>query len=94
MHILVSHQTIITAVFLPYLKDMSKSPKNMKKLLPKRKPERKPSEEDFTVRKSKKHTELSQSNPSSSLFFSVFCHCQSAFLYFVSFRTLTTTFDS
>ncbi|XP_054626359.1 rho guanine nucleotide exchange factor 7b isoform X2 [Dunckerocampus dactyliophorus] len=32
--------------------DMSKSPKNMKKLLPKRKPERKPSEEDFTIRKS------------------------------------------
>uniref|UniRef100_A0A665VA74 Rho guanine nucleotide exchange factor (GEF) 7b n=1 Tax=Echeneis naucrates TaxID=173247 RepID=A0A665VA74_ECHNA len=32
--------------------DMSKSPKNMKKLLPKRKPERKPSEEDFTARKS------------------------------------------
>ncbi|XP_068575574.1 rho guanine nucleotide exchange factor 7-like isoform X2 [Cebidichthys violaceus] len=32
--------------------DMSKSPKNMKKLLPKRKPDRKPSEEDFTVRKS------------------------------------------
>uniref|UniRef100_A0A3Q2Y3D8 Rho guanine nucleotide exchange factor 7 n=1 Tax=Hippocampus comes TaxID=109280 RepID=A0A3Q2Y3D8_HIPCM len=32
--------------------DMSKSPKNMKKLLPKRKPERKPSEEDFLVRKS------------------------------------------
>lgn len=32
--------------------DLSKSPKNMKKLLPKRKPERKPSEEDFTVRKS------------------------------------------
>ncbi|XP_073318514.1 rho guanine nucleotide exchange factor 7b isoform X1 [Pagrus major] len=31
---------------------LSKSPKNMKKLLPKRKPERKPSEEDFTVRKS------------------------------------------
>ncbi|KAG7215617.1 hypothetical protein INR49_022085 [Caranx melampygus] len=30
----------------------SKSPKNMKKLLPKRKPERKPSEEDFTARKS------------------------------------------
>ncbi|XP_044043142.1 rho guanine nucleotide exchange factor 7b isoform X1 [Siniperca chuatsi] len=28
------------------------SPKNMKNLLPKRKPERKPSEEDFTVRKS------------------------------------------
>ncbi|XP_037326779.2 rho guanine nucleotide exchange factor 7b isoform X1 [Pungitius pungitius] len=32
--------------------DLSKSPKNMKKLLPKRKPERKPSEEDFAVRKS------------------------------------------
>ncbi|XP_057686138.1 rho guanine nucleotide exchange factor 7-like isoform X3 [Corythoichthys intestinalis] len=32
--------------------DMNKSPKNMKKLLPKRKPERKASEEDFTVRKS------------------------------------------
>uniref|UniRef100_A0AAX7VUU0 Rho guanine nucleotide exchange factor (GEF) 7b n=1 Tax=Astatotilapia calliptera TaxID=8154 RepID=A0AAX7VUU0_ASTCA len=32
--------------------DMSRSPKNVKKLLPKRKPERKPSEEDFTVRKS------------------------------------------
>ncbi|XP_031707855.1 rho guanine nucleotide exchange factor 7b isoform X2 [Anarrhichthys ocellatus] len=32
--------------------DMSKSPKNMKKLLPKRKPDRKPSEEDFTIRKS------------------------------------------
>uniref|UniRef100_A0A3Q3ERJ4 Osteoclast-stimulating factor 1 n=1 Tax=Labrus bergylta TaxID=56723 RepID=A0A3Q3ERJ4_9LABR len=32
--------------------DLSKSPKNMKKLLPKRKPERKPSEEDFSVRKS------------------------------------------
>lgn len=35
-----------------FLQDMSKSPKNMKKLLPKRKPERKPSEEDVTVRKS------------------------------------------
>lgn len=32
--------------------DLSKSPKNMKKLLPKRKPERKPSEEDMTTRKS------------------------------------------
>ncbi|XP_056287167.1 rho guanine nucleotide exchange factor 7-like isoform X1 [Pseudoliparis swirei] len=32
--------------------DVSKSPKNMKKLLPKRKPDRKPSEEDFAVRKS------------------------------------------
>lgn len=30
----------------------------MKKLLPKRKPERKPSEEDFTVRKSRKHSEV------------------------------------
>uniref|UniRef100_A0A3Q2VQ26 Rho guanine nucleotide exchange factor (GEF) 7b n=2 Tax=Haplochromini TaxID=319058 RepID=A0A3Q2VQ26_HAPBU len=37
---------------LCYKEDMSKSPKNVKKLLPKRKPERKPSEEDFTVRKS------------------------------------------
>ncbi|XP_047432332.1 rho guanine nucleotide exchange factor 7b isoform X2 [Mugil cephalus] len=37
---------------LCYKEDMSKSPKNMKKLLPKRKPERKPSEEDFSVRKS------------------------------------------
>ncbi|XP_038835718.1 rho guanine nucleotide exchange factor 7-like isoform X1 [Salvelinus namaycush] len=32
--------------------DMSKSPKSMKKLLPKRKPERKPSDEDFATRKS------------------------------------------
>ncbi|XP_078099777.1 rho guanine nucleotide exchange factor 7b isoform X1 [Sander vitreus] len=37
---------------LCFKEDMSKSPKNMKKLLPKRKPERKPSEEDLTVRKS------------------------------------------
>ncbi|CAN9498235.1 unnamed protein product [Ophioblennius macclurei] len=37
---------------LCFREDMSKSPKNMKKLLPKRKPERKPSEEDFTARKS------------------------------------------
>uniref|UniRef100_A0A673AW66 Osteoclast-stimulating factor 1 n=1 Tax=Sphaeramia orbicularis TaxID=375764 RepID=A0A673AW66_9TELE len=37
---------------LCYKEDMSKSPKNMKKLLPKRKPERKPSEEDFSTRKS------------------------------------------
>lgn len=37
---------------------MSRSPKNMKKLLPKRKPERKPSEEDFTVRKSKNDSAL------------------------------------
>uniref|UniRef100_A0A8C3ADR3 Osteoclast-stimulating factor 1 n=1 Tax=Cyclopterus lumpus TaxID=8103 RepID=A0A8C3ADR3_CYCLU len=39
-------------VLSTYSNDMSKSPKNMKKLLPKRKPDRKPSEEDFTVRKS------------------------------------------
>uniref|UniRef100_A0A8C2IKB3 Rho guanine nucleotide exchange factor (GEF) 7b n=1 Tax=Cyprinus carpio TaxID=7962 RepID=A0A8C2IKB3_CYPCA len=32
--------------------DLSKSPKSMKKLLPKRKPERKPSDEEFAVRKS------------------------------------------
>uniref|UniRef100_A0A674EG36 Osteoclast-stimulating factor 1 n=1 Tax=Salmo trutta TaxID=8032 RepID=A0A674EG36_SALTR len=32
--------------------DLSKSPKSMKKLLPKRKPERKPSDEDFATRKS------------------------------------------
>ncbi|CAL8289506.1 unnamed protein product [Lota lota] len=37
---------------LCYKEDLSKSPKNMKKLLPKRKPERKPSEEDFSTRKS------------------------------------------
>uniref|UniRef100_A0A8C5AQZ2 Rho guanine nucleotide exchange factor (GEF) 7b n=1 Tax=Gadus morhua TaxID=8049 RepID=A0A8C5AQZ2_GADMO len=37
---------------LCYKEDQNKSPKNMKKLLPKRKPERKPSEEDFTARKS------------------------------------------
>ncbi|XP_034614041.1 rho guanine nucleotide exchange factor 7 isoform X5 [Trachemys scripta elegans] len=34
------------------LKDLSKSPKTMKKLLPKRKPERKPSDEEFALRKS------------------------------------------
>ncbi|GAB1292985.1 Rho guanine nucleotide exchange factor 7 [Apodemus speciosus] len=39
---------------LPWLcgGDLSKSPKTMKKLLPKRKPERKPSDEEFAVRKS------------------------------------------
>uniref|UniRef100_A0A8D3E9P3 Osteoclast-stimulating factor 1 n=1 Tax=Scophthalmus maximus TaxID=52904 RepID=A0A8D3E9P3_SCOMX len=42
------HQSVCHTVSLR----VSKSPKNMKKLLPKRKPERKPSEEDFTVRKS------------------------------------------
>lgn len=37
---------------LCFKEDLSKSPKNMKKLLPKRKPERKPSEEDINTRKS------------------------------------------
>uniref|UniRef100_A0A670JAU1 Rho guanine nucleotide exchange factor 7 n=1 Tax=Podarcis muralis TaxID=64176 RepID=A0A670JAU1_PODMU len=37
---------------LCYKEDLSKSPKTMKKLLPKRKPERKPSEEEFSLRKS------------------------------------------
>ncbi|XP_076838647.1 rho guanine nucleotide exchange factor 7b isoform X2 [Brachyhypopomus gauderio] len=37
---------------LSYKEDLSKSPKSMKKLLPKRKPERKPSDEEFAVRKS------------------------------------------
>lgn len=35
-----------------FLQDLSKSPKTMKKLLPKRKPERKPSDEEFALRKS------------------------------------------
>uniref|UniRef100_A0A673Z970 Osteoclast-stimulating factor 1 n=1 Tax=Salmo trutta TaxID=8032 RepID=A0A673Z970_SALTR len=37
---------------LCYKEELSKSPKSMKKLLPKRKPERKPSDEDFATRKS------------------------------------------
>ncbi|XP_076857950.1 rho guanine nucleotide exchange factor 7a isoform X1 [Brachyhypopomus gauderio] len=37
---------------LCYKEDLSKSPKSMKKLLPKRKPERKPSDEEFALRKS------------------------------------------
>ncbi|XP_058643870.1 rho guanine nucleotide exchange factor 7a isoform X1 [Onychostoma macrolepis] len=37
---------------LCYKEDISKSPKTMKKLLPKRKPERKPSDEEFALRKS------------------------------------------
>ncbi|KAK6485664.1 rho guanine nucleotide exchange factor 7-like isoform X1 [Huso huso] len=37
---------------LCYKEDLSKSPKTMKKLLPKRKSERKPSDEEFAVRKS------------------------------------------
>ncbi|KAG9348663.1 hypothetical protein JZ751_028980 [Albula glossodonta] len=36
---------------LCYKEDLSKSPKSMKKLLPKRKPERKPSDEEFALRK-------------------------------------------
>uniref|UniRef100_A0A8C0C1I1 Rho guanine nucleotide exchange factor 7 n=1 Tax=Buteo japonicus TaxID=224669 RepID=A0A8C0C1I1_9AVES len=39
---------------LCYKEDLSKSPKTMKKLLPKRKPERKPSDEEFALRKSKR----------------------------------------
>lgn len=38
---------------LRHLQDLSKSPKSVKKLLPKRKPERKQSEEEFALRKSK-----------------------------------------
>uniref|UniRef100_A0A3B4WS39 Rho guanine nucleotide exchange factor (GEF) 7a n=1 Tax=Seriola lalandi dorsalis TaxID=1841481 RepID=A0A3B4WS39_SERLL len=38
---------------LCYKEDLSKSPKSVKKLLPKRKPERKQSEEEFALRKSK-----------------------------------------
>ncbi|XP_055492586.1 rho guanine nucleotide exchange factor 7-like isoform X1 [Leucoraja erinacea] len=37
---------------LCYKEDLSRSPKTMKKLLPKRKPERKPSEEEFALRRS------------------------------------------
>uniref|UniRef100_A0A4W4GWZ0 Rho guanine nucleotide exchange factor (GEF) 7b n=1 Tax=Electrophorus electricus TaxID=8005 RepID=A0A4W4GWZ0_ELEEL len=37
---------------LSHKEDLSKSPKSMKKLLPKRKPERKPSDEEFALRKS------------------------------------------
>ncbi|XP_069746499.1 rho guanine nucleotide exchange factor 7-like isoform X3 [Narcine bancroftii] len=37
---------------LCYKEDLSRSPKTMKKLLPKRKPERKPSDEEFALRKS------------------------------------------
>lgn len=36
----------------PFVQDLSKSPKSVKKLLPKRKPERKQSEEEFALRKS------------------------------------------
>nr|XP_046260279.1 rho guanine nucleotide exchange factor 7a isoform X1 [Scatophagus argus] len=37
---------------VPHVQDLSKSPKSVKKLLPKRKPERKQSEEEFALRKS------------------------------------------
>ncbi|XP_038180951.1 rho guanine nucleotide exchange factor 7 isoform X2 [Arvicola amphibius] len=63
LHEWVDHlqkQTKVTSVSNPTIKphsvpshtDLSKSPKTMKKLLPKRKPERKPSDEEFAVRKS------------------------------------------
>ncbi|XP_025964744.1 rho guanine nucleotide exchange factor 7 isoform X5 [Dromaius novaehollandiae] len=46
---------------LCYKEDLSKSPKTMKKLLPKRKPERKPSDEEFALRK-RASTELGIGN--------------------------------
>ncbi|XP_006159717.2 rho guanine nucleotide exchange factor 7 isoform X2 [Tupaia chinensis] len=57
---LLQKQTRVTSVGNPPTKphsvpshtDLSKSPKTMKKLLPKRKPERKPSDEEFALRKS------------------------------------------
>lgn len=63
LHEWVEHlqrQTKVTSVSNPTIKphsvpshtDLSRSPKTMKKLLPKRKPERKPSDEEFAVRKS------------------------------------------
>ncbi|OXB78314.1 UNVERIFIED_CONTAM: hypothetical protein H355_006686 [Colinus virginianus] len=63
LHEWVDHlqkQTKVTTVGNPTIKphsvpshtDLSKSPKTMKKLLPKRKPERKPSDEEFALRKS------------------------------------------
>ncbi|XP_060492664.1 rho guanine nucleotide exchange factor 7 isoform X9 [Panthera onca] len=63
LHEWVDHlqkQTKVTSVGNPTIKphsvpshtDLSKSPKTMKKLLPKRKPERKPSDEEFALRKS------------------------------------------
>ncbi|XP_044285482.1 rho guanine nucleotide exchange factor 7 isoform X4 [Varanus komodoensis] len=63
LHEWVDHlqkQTKVTTIGTPVIKphsvpshtDLSKSPKTMKKLLPKRKPERKPSEEEFALRKS------------------------------------------
>ncbi|XP_072478054.1 rho guanine nucleotide exchange factor 7 isoform X3 [Notamacropus eugenii] len=63
LHEWVDHlqkQTKVTTIGNPTVKphsvpshtDLSKSPKTMKKLLPKRKPERKPSDEEFALRKS------------------------------------------
>ncbi|XP_056663943.1 rho guanine nucleotide exchange factor 7 isoform X5 [Monodelphis domestica] len=63
LHEWVDHlqkQTKVTTIGNPTIKphsvpshtDLSKSPKTMKKLLPKRKPERKPSDEEFALRKS------------------------------------------
>ncbi|TMS06316.1 Rho guanine nucleotide exchange factor 7 [Larimichthys crocea] len=43
---------------LCYKEDLSKSPKSVKKLLPKRKPERKQSEEEFALRKTWQGTDL------------------------------------
>ena len=45
-------QTGVCQPFPLLPQDLSKSPKTMKKLLPKRKPERKPSDEEFALRKS------------------------------------------
>lgn len=45
--------------FILPTQDLSKSPKTMKKLLPKRKPERKPSDEEFALRKSKRLEQIS-----------------------------------
>lgn len=45
-------QTRVCQPFPLLPQDLSKSPKTMKKLLPKRKPERKPSDEEFALRKS------------------------------------------
>lgn len=45
--------------FILPTQDLSKSPKTMKKLLPKRKPERKPSDEEFALRKSKRLEQMS-----------------------------------
>ncbi|ELK14885.1 Rho guanine nucleotide exchange factor 7 [Pteropus alecto] len=43
---------LMLSIWQRKIKDLSKSPKTMKKLLPKRKPERKPSDEEFALRKS------------------------------------------